>query len=131
MLSCPVIIFVGFVDHVPFRLLRLRRYGSINVRFHICRLTLAVVTRYRLQNSKHFYSSYMEHRRRKRRNRLTGRTSILNEPEGAICFNVLNVQFHSNSFIQRCFSLTLWRLNNVFHSLSKIYFHSLLSFSLA
>ena len=46
---------------------------------------------------------------------------------GVQCFNVLNVQFHSDSFSQRCSSVTLWR-NNVFHSLSKIYFPSLLSF---
>ena len=37
---------------------------------------------------------------------------------GVRCFNALNVQFHSNSFIQRCPSITLWKIN-VFHSLSK------------
>ena len=98
------------VKPLPFRLLHLRRYGSINVQFHTCRLTPAPVTLYRLQNSKHFYLLYRECRRHRRRNGLTGHTSILNEPEGALwcsMFNVLNVQFHSDSFSQRCSSVTL------------------------
>ena len=33
---------------------------------------------------------------------------------GVRWFNALNVQFHSDSFIQRCLSMTIWS-NNVFH----------------
>ena len=43
---------------------------------------------------------------------------------GVRCFNALNVLFHSNPFIQRCPSITLWR-NNVAHSLPKNYFPAL------
>ena len=46
-------------------------------------------------------------------------------PPGAGRVNTLSVQFHSDSFIRRCCSITLWR-NNVFHSLSKNYNEELL-----
>ena len=46
-------------------------------------------------------------------------------------FNSLNVQFPSNSFIQRCPSITL-RRNNVFSQFfHKVFFFALRSFSLA
>ena len=46
---------------------------------------------------------------------------------GVRCFNSLNVQFHSSSFILRRPSITLWR-NNVFIVFQKIFFCSAIIF---